>query len=55
MKLAKIREVLAQERCPEPPQEIDQTDLENLNKLFNKWQELAAISSRIRKITGFER
>ncbi|WP_303104505.1 hypothetical protein [uncultured Mitsuokella sp.] len=54
-KLSKIRETLAQEHCPEPPQEIDQTDLENLNKLFDKWQELAVISSRIRKITGFER
>lgn len=55
VKLAKIRETLAQEHCPEPPQEIDQTDLENLNKLFDKWQELAAISGKIRKITDFER
>ncbi|RHM56475.1 hypothetical protein DWZ54_03855 [Mitsuokella sp. AF33-22] len=53
--LGKVRNVLASEHCPEPPQEIDQTDLENLNKLFDKWQELAEISGKIRKITGAER
>lgn len=53
--LGKVRNVLASEHCPEPPQEIDQTDFENLNKLFDKWQELAEISGKIRKITGAER
>ncbi|WP_298461515.1 hypothetical protein [uncultured Mitsuokella sp.] len=50
-----IRDALAQEHCPEPPEDIDQDDVDNLNKLFNKWKELSAMSSRIRKITGVER
>ncbi|RGS71148.1 hypothetical protein [Mitsuokella sp. AF21-1AC] len=50
--LTNVREVLASENRPEPPDRIKAQDRENLNKLFNKWQELKLISSQIRNIVG---
>lgn len=55
MMLNGIKKALSQEHCPEPPEDIDQTDLETLNTLFNKWKELSLISGEIRRITGFEK
>lgn len=50
--LTNVREVLASENRPEPPDRIKAQDRENLNKLFDKWQELKLISSQIRNIVG---
>lgn len=55
MVLNGVKKALSQEHCPEPPEDIDQNDLEMLNRLFKKWKELSLISGEIRRITGFER